>query len=59
MTPIFGLHISSSWVERSLYTVFQLHWMSRSGRLMVGDKCKKKAKGNSIELMASLSSSSS
>jgi hypothetical protein len=38
--PNFVLHISSSWVQRSLHTEFQLHCMSRSGRFMVGDKKK-------------------
>ena len=38
--PNFFLHISSSWVERNLHTEFQLHWMSISGRFMVGGATK-------------------
>jgi hypothetical protein len=30
------LHVSFSWVER-LYAEFQLPWMPRSGRFMVGE----------------------
>ena len=38
--PNLFLHISSSWVERNLHTEFQLHWMSISGRFMVGGATK-------------------
>jgi hypothetical protein len=49
--PNFFLHISSSWVERNLHTEFQLHWMSISGRFMVGGATKNN-NNISIELMA-------
>jgi hypothetical protein len=54
--PNFFLHISFSWVEMSLYVEFHPPGLPRSGRSMVGDKSNDK---NSIELMASLASSSS
>ena len=40
MTPIFLVHIYSSWVEISLHAKFQLPSMSGSGSFMVGDKNK-------------------
>ena len=52
--PNFFLDISSSWVEISLHTEFQLPSMPGSGSSMVGDKNKNKRTKNSVELEASL-----
>jgi hypothetical protein len=52
--PNFFLDISSSWVEISLHTEFQLPSMPGSGSSMVGDKKNKKQQQLSRKLEASL-----
>ena len=56
--PNFFLHISSSLVEISLHATFEPPRLPRSGIFLVREKQKAK-KNNSIELLASLASSSS
>ena len=58
VTSIFLLHISFSKVEISLYVEFHPPGLPKSCSFMVGDKQTKNKRQDSIELMASLASSS-